>query len=430
MNRVVLSIVLMVCLTIVGCKPKPVPPNPPTPVNIVTVTAQRVFYYDKYPATTQALSQVSIFPEVQGYITGIFFTEGAHVTKGQKLYEIDIRLYQAAYDQAVANLKVAQNNQEQAQQDADRYEYLNAQNAVAKQIYDHAVIALKVAKSSTAAAEETVKTAKTNLSYAVITAPFDGTIGFSSVKIGNMVSVGQTILNTISTDDPMAVDFLINEKQLSAFDALNARKQEPQDSLFTILMPDNTLYPYTGKISVIDRAVDPQTGALRIRLTFANPKLTLRAGMSCVVRVHNQEAEPVILIPGKAVVEQMGEYFVFTAKDTVILNHADSTKKKEEASAKAEPDTAQKGPEVHAFQKKVLLGQTIGPNVVVTQGIEEGDRLVVDGVQLLHDGSRISLGKPASKDGGKSDEAKTDGKPETKKEMKKDAKDAKKKDSN
>jgi membrane fusion protein (multidrug efflux system) len=413
MNRVVLSILFAACLTLYSCKPKVVPPNPPTPVNLITVSAQRVFYYDKYPATTQALSQVSIFPEVQGYITGIFFTEGAHVTKGQKLYEVDIRLYQAAYDQAAANLKVAQNNQEQTQQDADRYEYLNAQNAVAKQTYDHAVIALKVAKSTTAAAEETVKTAKTNLSYAVISAPFDGTIGFSSVKIGNMVTVGQTMLNTISTDDPMAVDFLINEKQLSAFDELNVRKQDAHDSLFTILLPDNTLYPYTGKISVIDRAVDPQTGALRIRLTFTNPKLTLRAGMSCVVRVHNQETTPVLLIPGKAVVEQMGEYFVFVAKDTLIATHADSTKKSE-AAAKAEADTAVKGPQLHAFQKKVQLGQTIGPNVIVKEGIDDGDQIVVDGVQLLHDGSKITTGtgvKKPSKEaekGGKAEDKKKD----------------------
>jgi RND family efflux transporter MFP subunit len=213
MNRVLWSIVFIVCLALAGCKPKVTPPNPPTPVNLITATAQRVFYYDKYPSTTQALSQVNIYPEVQGYITGIFFTEGAHVTKGQKLYEIDIRLYQAAYDQAEANLKVAQNNQVQAQQDADRYEYLNAQNAVAKQVYDHAVIALQVAKSATAAAEQTVKSAKTNLSYSVISAPFDGTIGFSMVKLGNMVTVGQTVLNTISTDNTMAVDFLVNEKQ-------------------------------------------------------------------------------------------------------------------------------------------------------------------------------------------------------------------------
>ena len=138
-----------------------------------------------------------------------------------------------------------------------------------------------------------------------------GPIGFSQVKIGNMVTVGQTILNTISTDNPMAVDFLVNEKQLPAFEVLAKEKQGPHDSLFTILMPDNSLYQYPGKVSVIDRAVDPQTGAIRIRLEFPNPKNDLRVGMSCVVRVHNQETTPVLLIPGKAVVEQMGRVFCF-----------------------------------------------------------------------------------------------------------------------
>ena len=83
MNRVVLSIGLVICLALAGCQQKVVPPNPPTPVNLITVKAQRVFYYDKYPATTEGLSQVNIFPEVQGYITGIFFTEGTHVSRGK-----------------------------------------------------------------------------------------------------------------------------------------------------------------------------------------------------------------------------------------------------------------------------------------------------------------------------------------------------------
>jgi len=384
MNRVVLSIVLMGSLLLVGCKPKVVPSNPPVPVNLITATAQRVLYYDKYPATAQALSSVTLISQVQGYVTGIFFTEGTHITKGEKLYEIDVRLYQAAYDQAVANLKVAQNNQVQAQQDADRYTYLNAQNAVAKQLYDHAVIALEVAKSSVSAAEQAVKTAKTNFTYATIYAPFDGTIGFSQVKLGNMANAGQTILNTISTDNPMAVDFLVNEKQLPAFLALEKRKQDDHDSLFTILLPDNSLYPYVGKISVIDRAVDAQTGAIRVRLVFPNPQNTLREGMSCVVRVHNQEPAPVLIIPGKSVVEQMGEYFVFLVKDTVI-ERKDSTQNKPE-TAKAET-----GPQHRAFQRKVQLGQTIGPNVIITGGIDEGDRVVIDGVQLLHDGSRVAV---------------------------------------
>jgi RND family efflux transporter MFP subunit len=386
-------------LFLASCQGPPPPSNPPTPVNLVTVKAQRVLYYDKYPATTQALSQVNLYPEVQGYITGIYFTEGTNVKKGQQLYEIDKRLYQAAYDQAGANLKVAQGNQVQAQQDADRYEFLNSKNAVAKQQYDHAVIALQNAKNQTAAADQAVKTAQTNFAYSVITAPFDGTVGFSQVKMGNMVTIGQTVLNTISTNDPMAVDFLVNEKQLMDFEALEKRKQAPGDSLFTILLPNNTLYPYTGKISVIDRAVDAQTGAIRVRLEFPNPKSDLKVGMSCVVRVHNQEAAPQLVIPGKAIVEQMGEYFVFVVRDTLIV-HTDSTQKKE-------PDTA-KGPSPRAFQKKVQLGQTIGANVIVKDGISEGDRIVIDGVQLLHDGSKVALGskKPGAEKGNSSESKK------------------------
>ena len=407
MNRVVSGIVLIACLALFSCKPKPVPPTLPTPVNLITATAQSVLYYDKYPATTQALSQVNLLPEVQGYITAINFVEGSNVKKGQVLYEIDKRLYEAALNSAQANLKVVQGTLLQAQQDADRYEYLNSQNAVAKQLYDHAVITLQNSKSQVQAAEEAVKTAQTNLTYSTIVAPFDGTIGFSQVKLGNMVTVGQTVLNTISTNNPMAVDFLINEKQLMAFEALEKRKPDVHDSLFTIALPDNTIYPYTGKISVIDRAVDPQTGALRIRLEFPNPDNALKVGMSCVVRVHNLEPAPVLLIPGKAVVEQMGEYFVFVAKDTLMPEHADSTKKKEVEAAKA--DTAQNTPKLRAFQRKVMLGQTIGPNVIIKSGIEEGDKVVVDGVQLLHDGSKIALGKQPSKEGAKPDEGKKSG---------------------
>jgi RND family efflux transporter MFP subunit len=397
MHRVLLSVMLISCVSFFSCKQKQPPPVPPTPVNLYTVKAQKVLYYDKYPSTTQALSQVSLLPEVQGYITGIFFTEGAHVKKGQILYEIDKRLYQAALDAAEANVKVAQGNQVQAQQDADRYEYLNSYHAVAKQQYDHAVITLENAKSQVKAAEESVKTAKTNLAYSTIYSPFDGTIGFSQVKLGNMVVVGQTVLNTISTNDPMAVDFLINEKQLMDFEKIEKGKQKPIDSLFTLLLPNNSLYPHTGKISIIDRAVDPQTGSIRIRLVFPNPESDLKVGMSCIVRVHNQDAAPQLVIPGKAVVEQMGEYFVFIVKDTIIIHH-DSTKKQE-------PDTAaQQGPKPYAFQKKIQIGQTIGANVIVKGGISEGDRVVIDGVQSLHEGSQVNVGnrKPDGSDSARS----------------------------
>ncbi len=318
MNRVIANTIFAACLLLCSCKPPQPPPPAPVPVNLFAVKAVPVTYYDRYTATTVALNQVNLLPEVQGYITGIFFKEGSHVTKGQKLYDIDRRIYEDNYNTAAANVKVAEGNLKQARQDADRYQYLNKNKAVAKQLYDHAMIALENSQSAYQSALEALKIAKTNLAYSIITAPFDGTIGFSQVKLGDLVTVGQTVLITISTDDPMAVDFLVNEKQLAFFNSLDNSARQPGDSLFTLILPDNSLYSFTGTLSVIDRAVNPQTGSLRIRLLFPNSHYFLRVGMSCVVRVKNQDSVQQMVIPNKAVVEEMGEYFVYVAKDTVM----------------------------------------------------------------------------------------------------------------
>ena len=403
MNRVVMLASVFGCLVLYACRSdtKKEQKASAAPVDLYTVTNAEVSYYDRYPSTVQALSQVSIVSNVTGYVAAILAPDGSKVHKGQVLYRIDESIYKAAYDQARANLKVAKGNEIQAKQDADRYVYLNSYHAVAKQLYDHAVIALDNAKSQTKAAEEAVKTAKTNLDFATIRAPFDGTVGFSQVRLGNVANAGQTVLNTISTNNPMAVDFIVNEKQLAHFEALQNGKAAMPDSLFTLLMPDNSLYPLTGKISVIDRAVDPQTGSVRIRLIFPNPKGYLKVGMSCVVRVHNQDNGPQMVIPGKAVVEQMGEYFVYVAKDTVIAHKGDGTRE-----GKAPADPTDNRPQLHAIQRKVKLGQTIGANVIVASGINDGDRIVVDGLQAIHDGALITISDSTSHAGNKSKQGK------------------------
>lgn len=379
-------ILLIACLLFIRCTEKKPSPNMGVPVNLYTVKAQTVLYYDKYPANTVALSQVDLRPEVQGYITAIDFIEGSHVKKGQKLYEIDQRLYEEAYNQAKANLDVAKGNLVEAQEDADRYTYLNKTDAIAKQTYDHAVITLDNAKSSVKAAEDAMKIAATNLTYSIISAPFDGTIGISQVRLGDMATVGQTILNTISTDNPMGVDFLISEKQLQHFEDIKNATEQPVDSLFTMVLPNDSIYPYPGKIYIIDRAVDPQTGTIRVRIVFPNPDFSLKPGLSCVLRVHNEETTPQLVVPSRAVVELMGEYFVYVAKDTVARDPDDSTKTH---------------PVLLAIQKKVQLGQTIAPNVIIKSGIKEGARIVVDGVQSLHTGSVINTGQNPAANGGK-----------------------------
>ena len=392
MYRSHLTIAFVCCLLLSSCKHKQAPPPMPIPVNLFTVKARPVVYYDRYTSTTAALNQVNLFSQVQGYITGIFFKEGSHVKKGEKLYEIDRRIYESNYNAAADNLKVEEGNLKQAQQDADRYEYLNNNQAVAKQLYDHAIITLENAKNAYKSAAEAFNNSKTNLNYSIITAPFDGTIGFSQVKPGDYTTPGQTILNTISSDDPMGVDFLINEKQLLYFENLQNKKDQPSDSLFTLILPDNSVYSLTGKISVIDRAVNSLTGTLRIRLVFPNLKSSLRSGMSCVVRVRNQDSSPQLIIPNKAVIEEMGEYSVYLAKDTVMMSSADTART-------AHALEGNHG--LFAFQKKVQPGVTIGSNVIIKKGIREGDKVVVEGIQSLHNGSQIASSdqRPSGKTG-------------------------------
>ncbi len=347
------------------------PANIPIPVNLHTVTTERARYYDKFPGTIVAMMQVDIRAQAEGYVTGIYFTEGSRVSKGQKLYTIDDRKYQATYNQSQANVHVAEANLAQAQKDADRYTYLNQHEAVAKQTLDHAMTTLQNAKQQLAAAKQELTRTQTDVGYSVINAPFDGTIGISQVKVGNTVVPGQTVLNTISTTSPMAVDFVVNEKQISRFLKLQNLKNDPADSIFTIQLPDNSIYNYPARIHVIDRGVNPQTGTITVRLTVPDPSSMLRAGMSCLVRVRNDDTAKQILIPYKAVVEQMGEYFVYVARDSASV--------------------------LSAVQKKVTPGQTIADQVIIKTGLEAGERLITDGVQKLHDGSLITIGEQKNK---------------------------------
>jgi membrane fusion protein, multidrug efflux system len=204
--------------------------------------------------------------------------------------------------------------------------------------------------------------AKYNLDYSLITAPFDGTIGISQVKLGDLVTPGQTLLNTISSDDPMGVDFVSDQSDLGRFRQLQTLNPGPGDSTFRLEMPGNTRYGSNGKISLIDRAVDPQSGTIRIRLVFPNPGHELRPGMNCTVKVLERPAGLQTLIPFKAVLEQMGEYFVFIDTNNV------------------------------AKEVKVSLGPRVGGRVVIRNGLNPGNVVIVDGIGKLQDGSAIATG--------------------------------------
>ncbi|MFI5188598.1 MAG: efflux RND transporter periplasmic adaptor subunit [Chitinophagales bacterium] len=336
---------------------------PPTAVSAITVKKEKTSYYDEYPGTVIALNQDDLRAQITGYITGIFFKDGQHVQKGQKLYDIDRQQYQANLDQANANLNVSKANLSKAQQDADRYADLLKQDAIAKQVYDHAMSDLESAKMQVEAAKSNVRNVETTLNYSFINAPFTGTIGISLVKMGALVTANQTLLNTISSDDPMAVDIEVDQKLIPRFIKLQQDVSVKKDSTFTLKMPGDFVYDQTGKISLIDRAIDPQTGTIKTRLIFPNSQNILKVGMNVNIRVKNNAADSsLLLIPYKAVTEQMGEYFVFTVNDSS-----------------------------QAIQQKLTLGARINEQVIVKQGLNEGDKIITEGFQKLRDSSKVLI---------------------------------------
>jgi membrane fusion protein (multidrug efflux system) len=329
---------------------------------------------DTYPGTVVALHEVELRPQVSGYITRIFVQDGQPVRQGQQLYEIDRTKYRAAYNQAQAAVESAAANLERVEKDARRYENLGRQNAVARQRVDHALTDLKTARTQVAAAEAYRSSAATDLRYSLITAPVGGVIGISQVRVGAQVSPGQPLLNTVSSGNPIAVDFVISQDEIARFTRLRSQPA-PADSLFTLGFTDGTRYAFPGELAAIDRAVDRQTGSIVVRLRFPNPARELVAGMSVVVRVLNRDAGEQLVIPHKAVTEQIGEYYAFVVR-------GDSVE-----------------------QRKLTLGTAFADKVVVRGGLDAGEQIVVQGIQRLRQGSKIVLdstptaraGQPAAK---------------------------------
>ncbi|HEX5167766.1 MAG TPA: efflux RND transporter periplasmic adaptor subunit [Cyclobacteriaceae bacterium] len=337
----------------------------PPPVSVVTreVSASDAVYFDEYPATVKALSEVELRAQVNGYITGIHFKEGDQVKKGRKLYSIDQQQTEAAYKQALANLSVQQANLEKAKRDVERYRELDKRDAIAKQQVDYAEAAYTAAQKQVEAAKAAVQSSQTNVRYSTIVAPFDGTIGISAVRLGASISPGVTLLNTISSDDPVGVDITIDQSEIYRFSNLyKESKNAEKDSTFTLAF-QNEVYPYPGKISILDRAVDPMTGTLKMRVTFPNPDHTLRAGMSGTMRVKTS-AEGALLIPAKAVNEQLGEFFVYI------------------------PDSSK------ATQRRVRLGKQVGSQVIIKDGLKAGETIITEGLQNLREGTPISIAPP------------------------------------
>jgi membrane fusion protein (multidrug efflux system) len=357
-------------LLLVACGDKKQAPQqaapPPVFVSVITVKDTTAVYHDEYPATVTALNEVKLTAQVNGYITGVYFKDGSKVSKGQRLYSIDQQVYGANLQQAIANQQVQETNLLKAQKDADRYHELDKHDAIAKQQVDYADAALEAAKKQVSAAKANVSAVRANVGFAVIKAPFTGTIGISQVKTGTAVVAGQTLLNTVSTDNPVAVDFNVDQREIFRFVQLQNQKANPHDSTFTLAFGGD-VYNEPGRIYLIDRAVDPQTGTIKARLLFPNNKGFLKPGMNATVRVANNGASSSIVIPFKAVTEQLGEYFTYVIGDSSKVT-----------------------------QRKVELGQQLGANIIIKSGLNVGDKIVVEGTQNLREGSKITTEPPTA----------------------------------
>ncbi|RAJ22140.1 efflux RND transporter periplasmic adaptor subunit [Pedobacter cryoconitis] len=368
-----LGILILGSVTLASCGGQPAPqqgPPPATPVTTYTVDEQPVTTVDTYPGVVIALNEVELRAQVGGYITAIYVKDGQRVTKGQKLYEIDRTKYQAAYNSAQANVAVAKANRDKAKKDADRYTKLAQQEAIAKQRVDYALTDLANAESQIAAAKANLASAANDLQRSIIVSPLNGTIGISQVKLGALASPGTTLLNTVSTNDPIAVDIPVNQGEIPRFIQLEKNVAAVKDSLFSIQLQDNSIYKRQGRIIAIDRAVDPQTGTIKVRISYPNEGGRLISGMNVNLQVLNKAAGNQLVIPYKAVTEQLGEFNVFVVGD----------------SSKAAP-------------RVIKVGTQVGQSIVVKSGLKKGEVIVVDGVQNVRPGAVVHAGSVAEANG-------------------------------
>ncbi|MBP3944019.1 efflux RND transporter periplasmic adaptor subunit [Sphingobacteriaceae bacterium WQ 2009] len=328
------------------------------------VTEEVVTGVQSYPATAVPLNEAELRAEVSGYITAIYVTDGALVTKGQKLYEIDRTRYIAAVNQAKAALEIAKSNYDKVSRDLVRYRNLAAKDAIAKQTLDYAITDLSNQEAQVASAKAALVTAQTDLNRSTIIAPFTGAVGISQVRQGALVSAGTTILNTLSSTNPVAVEFQVAERDLNQFIAL---QKGGKTSAISVVLPDGQTYEAAGTVSTIDRAVDSQTGTIKVRASFSNPTNALRAGMNLTLNVNSTSASQELVIPFKAVQDQLGVYNVFVVTDSSTAEH-----------------------------RQVELGLKIDDKVVVKSGLKAGEKIVTDGIINVQTGVKVTEAAPAT----------------------------------
>lgn len=375
MNRVMSRIETLAALSfaasalwMAGCEreaPATQAPQQAPEVAVVEVTTQPVMLTTELPGRVASFLEAEVRPQVSGIIQSRLFEEGADVSEGQVLYQIDPARYEAAYERAIAALAMAEAELPAIQSRVERYRSALSENAVSRQDYDDAAAALQQAEATIALRRAEVESARIDLSYTRITAPISGRIGRSEVTAGSLVTADQPkSLSTIHQFNPVYVDVPESSTQLLRLrrdlesGLVNAGEQTHE---VRILFEDGTDCAQTGTLQFRDVQVDPTTGTFILRVTVPNPDHVLLPGMFVRAVVREGVAEKAILVPQQGVNrDPKGRPFGY------VVN----------AESKVE-------------QRMLELNRAIGNQWLVESGLNAGDRLILEGTQRIRPGAAV-----------------------------------------
>lgn len=375
---------------IIGCKKESAAPPPPPEVKVAKVLQQTTPVYKEFVGQTRGQSEVEIRARVAGFLETVNFKEGSFVKKGQLLYTIDKRPFEAKLEQAKGVLAQSQAALSKAQQDVARFKPLMQQNAIPKQDYDTAVSQQLAAEANVQSAKASVEQAQIDLGYATIYAPNDGLIAKTEVNPGNLVGSGQnTLLTTISTVDPIHVRISISEKEYLVF----SKNRKPEKGVqkerdLEMVLADGSIHSHKGLIAFAESAVDAHTGTLMIEIAFPNPDKIVRSGQYAKVRGVIYTKENAILVPQRAVQELQATFSVAVVdKDNKVELRA------------------------------VTPGERVGSLWIIEKGLTPDDRIIVEGLQKVRPGVTVKTQEVKIEDESKASAAKpeTPKTPETQK---------------
>jgi len=354
----------LLCFT--GCKGKPHAALPPPPiVEVTAVTQADVPIYHEWIGSLDGLVNAQIRAQVAGYLVAQAYHEGDPIKKGDLLFEIDARPFQAALDQAKGLLAQAEARLGKTELDVKRYAPLVKDRAISQEEYDDAVQANLEAKAAVVSAKAQVEQAQLNFGFTKITSPIDGIASIARAQLGDLVGPASGELTTVSTIDPIKAYYNVTEQAYVNFTKLFSTETDRIERLkqleIALILADGTLYPLKGTNTAADRQIGPTTGALRVETLFPNPGYALRPGQFARVRVKFDVKRDTLLVPQRAVSELQGSYQV-----TVV--DADN----------------------RAHVQPVQVGERNGNLWIIEHGLSAGQRVVVEGLQKAREGMLVN----------------------------------------